>query len=107
MGVKISGLDELSKKLKKTEPKAKELEGGASVGFGELFNESFMAKYTNFSTIDEFFDYSPFKIEIEEDFDNINPEELDQYVRDYSRFEDWEDMKGTAGTEWVAKQLGF
>lgn len=107
MGFKLEGFNEFSKSLKDMERKAKELEGGVNVGFGDLFNEAFMAKYTTFRNIDEFFDKSPFKIKTEEDFDKVNPQELDQYVCDHSQFEDWEDMKGTAGTEWLAKQLGF
>ncbi|WP_267897359.1 hypothetical protein [Peribacillus glennii] len=38
MAVKLKGFKELNKKLKSMEKKAKELQQGVSVGFGDLFN---------------------------------------------------------------------
>lgn len=107
MGVKTKGFDDFHKRLKQMGNKAKELEKGTTVSFTDLFNDRFMQIHTKFNNIDEFFDKSPFEIQTEEDFDKINENELDEYVRNHSRFSGWEDMKGKAGQEWVAKQLGF
>jgi len=107
MSVKFKGFDQFNKELKKLEKKTKELKKGASVSFNELFNDRFMSKYTDFNNIDEFFDNSPFTVETNEDFDKIDEHELNEYVRNNSRFSDWADMQGTAGEEWTVKQLGF
>ncbi|MBT2759621.1 hypothetical protein J7E71_27690 [Mesobacillus foraminis] len=107
MGVKFKGSNEFNKKLKDMQQKARELEQGVSVGFSDLFNESFMTAYTNFSSINHFFDKSPFKVEYESDFESIDTKQLDEFVKNQTKFSCWEDMKGAAGKEWVAKQLGL
>jgi hypothetical protein len=100
MGVEFKNFGDFSKKLK-------ELEKGTDVDFPTLFNDEFMRTYTKFETIDDFFDKSPFEVESNEDFDKINEQELDEYVRNNSDFADWEDMRGKAGEEWLVKQLGL
>jgi len=107
MGIKMKGFDDFRKKLKQMQNATKDLEKGVSVSFDELFHEGFMRKYTNFTSIDEFFDKSPFEIQTEEDFDKIDINQFDEYIRNNTQFSSWEEMKGKAGTEWVAKKLGF
>jgi hypothetical protein len=102
-----NGFDDLSKQLKKMEKSIEKYESGQNVGFSELFNPTFMKKHTKFVNIDEFFEKSPFKVEIQSDFENIDEAELDAYVDEYSRFNTWEEMLGEAGQEHLAKELGF
>ncbi len=95
-----SGLDKLERKLKK-------LDGTHNVSYDELFNTSFMNRYTQHSTIDEFFDTGGFEFETEEEFEKIPEEELDKYVQYVTKFNTWQEMMTKAGEHWAAKKLGF
>lgn len=105
--MKIEGLDELEKSLKKLSSNAKKLSGTSAVPFDELFPPSFMRHHTDASNIDEFLNNSPFTIESEEDFLAIPDEDWDHYIKAHSNFSSWEDMQGKAAEDYVVKQLGF
>ncbi|MCU9614099.1 hypothetical protein OEV98_11060 [Caldibacillus lycopersici] len=105
MGVKISGLDEFDKFLNDLQKKANEASG--EVSFPELFNDDFMRTYTKLNDIEEFFNKSPFKIETQEDFENLDEIELNKYVKEVTSFLSWEEMKEEAGTLYMKKKLGF
>ncbi len=105
--LKMDGFDDLEKQLKQMEKNIKEFEGGKEVGFEELFNPSFMKIHTDFNNIDEFFDKSPFSIETNEDFDNLDESELDKYVAETTKFSSWGEMLDTAGEIHLTKKLGF
>lgn len=107
MGVKIKGLDKLQKELKTMERKAKELEKGVSVSFGELFNPLFMHDHTLFNSFDEFLSDGNFVVETEEDFEAIPEHELDAHVANKTKFKDWAEMSQQAANEYAIKQLGF
>lgn len=66
-----------------------------------------MTTYTQFSTIDLFFDASPFTLETQDDLDAIPEDELDVFVSQNTSFNSWQDMLDKAGKEWTIKQLGF
>jgi hypothetical protein len=95
-----SGLDKQERKLKK-------LDGTHNVSYYELFNASFMNRYTQHSTIDEFFVAGGFEFETEEDFEQIPEEEVDKHVQSASKFNSWQDMMTKAGEHWAAKKLEF
>lgn len=107
MSFKISGLGELSKQLKELEKEANKLEGSQSIPFSELFHTNFMNKYTNFNNIDEMFEKSGFKCTSNEDFEKIPDSEWNDFVKNNTNFSNWENMKSTAGKEYVANQLGL
>jgi hypothetical protein len=107
MGVRSKGFKEFGKEIKKLQKRVEEASKPESVSFNILFHEGFMSKYTNFSSIDEFFEQSPFKVETEEDFEALDQTEFDKYVAEHTKFKDWNDMLSTAGQEHVAKKLGF
>lgn len=96
----VSNFKDLEKELNKRIEKV-----NGSVSFGQLFTESFMTKYTQFSSIDELFESGGFKVDNEEDFDAIPDAELDEHVRKTTNFESWEDMLNEAGAEYVAREL--
>ncbi len=104
---KMEGFDELKKQLKKMERAAKELEKGNSVSFDVLFNQSFMSKYTQFNSFEEFLSAGNFKVESQEDFEAIPDEDMDIHVSKTTQFNSWEEMLNTATSEYVAKRLGF
>lgn len=103
----IDGLDELQKELSNMEQAAKDLEKTSSVSFEELFNRSFMKKYTPCNSFEDFLSLGNFIVESQDDFEAIPDKEFDAHVSNNTKFKNWEDMMGTAGQEYAAKKLGF
>lgn len=101
------GFDDLADRLDEMRKGAKKYESGQEVSFEELFPPIFMQQYTDFGTMDEFLEQSPWNVETNEDFEQIPEDEFDQYVQSNSKFESWEDMLGKAGTEQISRDMGF
>jgi hypothetical protein len=98
--VDTSGLDRLQRRLEAlTEPH--------SVPLTEILTTSFLRRYTDFSSADEMFERSGFKVESPDDFENIPDAEWDQFITQHTRFSNWSDMLQAAGTEYVKHQLGL
>lgn len=76
--VKVTGLDKLSKQLKKMEKGAEELNKTKQVPFDELFPVSFMQKYTSFSSIDKLLESGGFNATSQEEFESIPDDEFDR-----------------------------
>ena len=104
---KMKGFDKLQKELKAMERKAKELERGVSVSFGELFNPLFMQAHTAFDSFEQFLSDGNFLVETQEDFEAIPEHELDAHVATKTKFENWNEMSQQAANEFAMKQLGF
>ncbi|MED4581863.1 hypothetical protein P9578_03620 [Brevibacillus choshinensis] len=104
MSFKITGLGDLEKQLKNLEKKIQEAVNG-NVKFSDLFTDEFMSRYTKFNNIDEFWDNSSFEFESKEEFEQINDDELDEYVKQHTEFSSWDDMKSRAAKEYITKKL--
>lgn len=104
---KIEGLDKLQKELKSLAKKAKDLDGRHSVPVSELLTDSFISRHTAFSTVDEMFEASGFKVKTQEDFANIPDAGWDEYIRTNSSFDNWQSMLGASTQEWTVSKLGF
>ncbi|WP_455931523.1 hypothetical protein [Priestia aryabhattai] len=107
MGVKFNGFDELNERLNDMSNKADELNGENQVELGQLLNEGFMQANTNFDSLNDMFEKSPFDIKTSDDFEAIPQGQLDEFISNHSKFSSWNTMLETASTTWVAKQLGF
>lgn len=105
--MKITGFDELQKKLDKLAQNAAALDGEHSVPVNELLTPAFVARYTRFASADELFEQSGFKIESPEEFAAIPDEEWDEYIRSVSGFSGWQAMLSKAGEAWAAKKLSI
>lgn len=95
-----SGFDKLQRRLKK-------LDGTHNVSLDKLFSNSFMRRYTQHATIDEFFDAGGFEFEKEEEFENIPEQQLNVQVQATTHFSSWQEMLNKAGEDWMAKELGI
>ncbi len=104
---KIEGIDELQRKLDDLSKKAEALDGHHNVPVSELLTDSFVSQHTSFSSADEMFMASGFKVETQEDFAAIPDAEWDNYIRSISSFDGWQSMLGAAGQEWAKRQLGL
>jgi len=107
MGLEIDGLDETIKSLEDMEQKAQELDGENEVPLSELFTDEFMGLYTDFESLEEFFEESPWEVESGDDIEAIPEDEMDSYVAEHTEFPHTDGMTSKAGSEWAAKQLGF
>jgi sugar/nucleoside kinase (ribokinase family) len=96
----IDDLEELAER-------AEELDGENEVPLTELFNPSFMRKYTDFESLEEFLEESPWVVESEEDLDEIPDSPFNEYVKEHTVFSDQDEMMNKAGEEWTADQLGL
>ncbi|MDH0562169.1 hypothetical protein [Acinetobacter courvalinii] len=94
----FSGLNKLTENVKK-------LEGQSEISLGTLFNDGFLQSNTNFQNIDELFEKAGFKVETPEDFDAIPQEEIDQFIRENTKYESFSDLQTKAVTEYVRKNL--
>jgi hypothetical protein len=105
--IETTGLDELQKKLSDLADKAQMLDGQHHVPVSELLTVSFLSKHTRFSSANDLFAASGYKVETKEDFAAIPDDKWDDFIRSISSFVSWEAMLGAAGKEWATKQLGF
>ena len=105
MGFEIKGLDDVQRKLRQLETKARELDGAHDIPLGELFPASFMRSYTKFGSIDAMFRASGFNVETTDDFKQIPDAGWDAFVRSSTNFRNWDEMMTKAGELWVARRL--
>jgi hypothetical protein len=97
-------MDSISKQLKQINKSIND-EVGDSVTFEQLFDEEFMDKNTDHSTIAEFFQYHGFVIRNAEDFEAIDQQLLNDAVTKSTCFGSWEQMCKQAGTNYLAREL--
>ena len=106
MSIKITGLNEVQKKLDDLTKNIESL-NNSEVRFDKLFNQSFMNKYTKCETIDDFFKSGGFLLESEDDFKNIPEKKLDDHVKKNTTFNSWEEMISEASNLYISDKIGF
>jgi hypothetical protein len=92
------------RKLRDLQRRAERLDG-QQVPLAELFSDEFMLRNTEFSSIDELFEASGYKVETEEDFACIPDDEWDVFISERTRFVSWDEMKDAAALEWAKRRL--
>src|SRR2546425_2142749 len=95
--LKITGLDQLQRKLKRLEQNAASLHGTHEVPLTELMHPVFMRSCSSFQSFQGMLDASPFKVQTAEDFKAIPDAEWDAYVRTVTSFSSWQEMTKAAG----------
>lgn len=103
----LDGLDKLQRKLTELSNNARKLNGAHEVPVTELLSRAFLSKHTRFSSAEELFENSGFRIDDAEDFKAIPDDEWDTYIRSISRFSNWKDMMTAAAGDWMKKKLGL
>jgi hypothetical protein len=112
MGVKVDlkGLDQLQRKLKDLEHKARVLDGKHQIQLSELFPASFLRAHTRFSSLDDLESKARergFSLGSQEDWDNLPGDQWDAFIAEHTHFTTWKDMLGKGAAEWTSRQLGF
>lgn len=105
--LKVTGLDELQRRLEDLSRRAESVSGNHNVPIPELLTRDFLSRCSRFSSADEMFEASGFKIELPEDFAAIPDAERDAFVRTNTTYASWDAMLSEAGGEWTARRLGF
>lgn len=107
MKIRVDGVDEVQKNLEKILNKAKEIEEPNQVPLTELLPDSFIKKYTNFETTQDFVDACEKLLDV--DFLSIdqNDEKFNHVIKEKTSFDNWNEMINEATTQWVGKKLGF
>lgn len=105
MSVRIEGLEGLADELESTRGRAATFDGDDAVAVSDLFTDGFMQTHTEFASIGEFFEESPWRVETDEDFERLPEAAFDDYVADHTGFNSWEAMLSTAGREWALREL--
>jgi len=88
----IKGLQELSDKLKNLGEQAKQLDGNHEVPISELLTPTFLSNCSRFTTVEELFAASGFKIESTEDFKAIPEDQWDAFIKSNTFFGNWKEM---------------
>ena len=81
------------------------ISGKNDVSFTDLFNKSFMTKFSKFSSFEELLEASNFVVNSPEDFKAIPKDKFNSHVKAFTKFSTWEEMYSKAGELWTSSQL--
>lgn len=104
--VEIEGFDGIQKSLEDMAKEIEKLEDKLDVSFDNLFDESFMQKYTSYKTWNELLSKSGFGVKNNEDFKKIPNKKLNRYIRKVTSFKSWEDMLNKATEIYMYERIG-
>ena len=107
MSIKVTGLDQFRKKLDDLKNKVQSISGERSVPINELLTPDFLAACSTFSSAEEMFERSGFKVESQEDFAAIPDEAWDEFIRSDTSYLNWGEMLQAAGAAWAKSKLDF
>ncbi len=97
--LKKTDLEDLAESLEKH---ANENERPVSmVSFKDLFTPSFMAKHTQFANFSELLIFGKFNVNSLEEFMALLDDKFDEFVKQTTQFQSWEEMQSTAVAEYV------
>ncbi|TKX69257.1 hypothetical protein [Halorubrum sp. SP9] len=103
----MDGIDEAIDELEELRASAEKMDGENEMAITDLFPPRFMTQYSEYEDFGEFIEDSPWTVESADDFEGIPEDEWDDYVRENTTFDGWENMQETAGSEWAKRQLGL
>jgi len=107
MGIKVGGFDDLQRKLKKLTKDLKKIEGTRELSLEQLLPPEFISRHSQFSSVQELFNAGPFNIESQDDFENLDPAEMDRFIDSNTDFSGWEEMKARAGEKYFANMVNI
>ena len=105
--IKVTGIDEVVRRLEELEHGVESISGEQEVPISELLSPDFLARHTEFASLEEMFLASGFTVETAEDFERIPDDEWDSFIRSHTQFSNWGEMLGAGSKEWAARKLGF
>lgn len=76
-----------------------------AVDFEELFDRSFMRRFTHCRSFERFLAGGHFRVRSQAEFEALPEEAMDAYVRRVTRFSSWKEMLDTATDLYARRQL--
>ncbi|MDF2814267.1 MAG: hypothetical protein K0Q81_467 [Paenibacillus sp.] len=73
------------------------------ISLDDLFNESFMSKYSSFKSFGEFVEKGNFQVKTHEDIKNMDDELFDRHVARETDFANWKSMLDRATLEYEGR----
>lgn len=104
MSFEIDGLKELQNKLEAITNSVQEIDGREIIPFVKIFTPSFLASCSNFTSVEELFSASGFKVNTQEDLEAIPDVEWNSFISDNTSYQNWAEMLNAAVNQW-AKEL--
>ncbi|HKM39043.1 MAG TPA: hypothetical protein VJ036_02115 [bacterium] len=97
-------IDELRLKLHRLAGEAEEFDG-KKIPFSDLFSEDFMKTYTTFSSFEELLQAGNYIVDSAADFETIQGDRFDGYLRSTTKFNSWLEMLAGASKRWIRTKL--
>ena len=72
---------------------------------GAVFDTTFMRQHTEFESLEQLLEESPWTIQSAADFETIPDEELDEFITTHSDFSDWGAMVESAVNRYIANNV--
>ncbi|UNK17709.1 hypothetical protein MNQ98_25180 [Paenibacillus sp. N3/727] len=108
MNIEFGELDQLEKKLKDIQENAEKLSNmEREVHTDDLFTESFVQMYSNFSSFDELLKAAGYEGQSQEEFEAFVQNDFNTFLEENSKLSGWKEFQDKAVAAYVAKQLGF
>jgi len=107
MSIKVTGLDQFRQKLDDLKNKVQSISGERSIPINELLTPDFLAACSTFSSAEEMFERSGFKVESQEDFAAIPDDAWDDFISVNTSYLNWQEMLQQAAAAWVKARLRF
>ena len=95
MSIKVKSTGNLDKLISNLS----EMSGSTEVKLADLMNSEFMSKCSEFSSLDEMFETSPFTIESKEDFFAIPDDEWDIFINRSTTYDNWLEMQKVSSSQ--------
>ena len=90
--------DKLKRNLEKV---AEERGNQQAVSYVDLFNQMFMQKNTNFTTIDVF--VKELGLKEFQDIESVAQDVIDNFVKKETKFENWQEMQQRAVSDYMTR----
>ncbi|MFA6849165.1 MAG: hypothetical protein WCS30_02350 [Selenomonadaceae bacterium] len=74
------------------------------VDFKDVFNTSFMRKYSHYKSFEKFLQGGKFNIKSQKDFEMLPEEQMDQHVKKHTIFSSWQEMLNFATDKYILQQ---
>lgn len=81
--IKVTGIDDAQRAIKEEQHRLERIPAEQEIPISELFPTEFLARYTQFGSLEEMFEASGFVVETAEDFDRVRGAEWDDFIRDH------------------------
>ncbi|WP_106766875.1 hypothetical protein [Paenibacillus faecalis] len=108
MNIEFGELDHLDKKLKDIQENTKKLSNfEREVHTDDLFPESFVQMYSDFSSLQELLKAAGYEGQSQEEFESFVQKDFDAFLADHSKLSSWQEFQDKAVAAYVARLLGI